>query len=78
MGGQSRWLAICSNAACGHVETHSVDASTPSGGLQAFLLGARPTQTYVVPWVRFFVQVQCSGVLGPRPGFLVSTAAVRS
>jgi hypothetical protein len=58
MGGQGRWLAICSDEACGHVEVHAADLTASSDGLRTFLLGKRPIQAYVAPWVRFFVQVQ--------------------
>ena len=72
MGGQSRWLAICSDEACGHIEVHAADLTAPSDGLRTFLLGKRPTQAYVAPWVRFFVQVQRSYVAWTANGAVVS------
>lgn len=55
-GHGSRFLATCSNADCGHIETRIADGPTPDDGLRSFLLGDRPAQPYVPPWVRFFLR----------------------
>lgn len=57
----ARWLGTCSHADCGLIATGSGDGPEDPDGLRKFMLGDRPAQPYVPPWVRFFLRSSNAG-----------------
>lgn len=53
-----RWMALCSNSACGWITT----APGTEHGLRGFLLGNAPVARYLKPWSRLYFKTSATGL----------------
>jgi hypothetical protein len=52
--GETRSLALCSNAGCGLISSAASQGAQPEQGLESFLLGQVPARRYLPPWMRLY------------------------